>query len=102
MIVGHRTRLSPNVHICDLMVCLGVPLKTLKRLAFTKPDSFKLRESDIWIKERGDLYELRNLATKWYMLIVIKKSLNATLFGKTKLNETPLNRFSISTHFGNV
>ena len=53
MIVGHRTRLSPNVHICDLV-------------------------------ERGDLYELRNLATKWYMLIVIKK---------IKLNENSVEPF---------
>ena len=44
-------------------------------------------------QRRGDLCELRNLATKWYMLIVIKKLLNVTLFGKTRLNENSVEPF---------
>ena len=71
--MGHRTRLSPNVHICDLMVCLGVPLKTLKRLAFTERDSFKLRESDIWIKEKRRSVRTEKSSNKMVYVYCYKK-----------------------------
>ena len=91
--MGHCTRLSPNVHICDLMVCPWVPLKTLKRLAFTKRDSFKLRESDIWIKEKRRSVRTEKSSNKMVYVYCYKKSLNVTLFGKTRLNENSVEPF---------